>query len=194
MIRDMIVSGRLADGARVPEASLAGMLGMSRTPVRQALLLLAHEGLLLEHATRGYVVRGVSRADIVDAIDLRGVIEGMAARRLAENGAPSHVIEELRQCLADGDRILARGCFDESDDSRYGDMNIQFHALIVRAARSPMIEQALARTVRLSKPDLTLEMLVYAQLQHHAILEALQQGQGARVEALMQEHTRVTEH
>src|SRR5256885_9429535 len=58
------------------------LLGMSRTPVRQALPVLAQEGLLTEHQTRGYVVRGFSTADVLDAIDLRGVLEGLAARRV----------------------------------------------------------------------------------------------------------------
>ena len=57
-IREMILRGELAPGQRVAEAPLAELLGMSRTPVRQALPLLAQEGLLAEHETRGYVVRG----------------------------------------------------------------------------------------------------------------------------------------
>src|SRR5205814_7073708 len=79
-IREMILRGELAAGARVAEAPLAQLLGMSRTPVRQALPVLAQEGLLGEHETRGYVVRGFSSADILDAVDLRGGLEGLAVR------------------------------------------------------------------------------------------------------------------
>src|SRR3954466_16039643 len=85
-IREMILQGKLSAGQRVAEAPLAERLGMSRTPVRQALPVLAQEGLLVEHGTRGYVVKTISTADILDAIDLRGVMEGLAARRLAERG------------------------------------------------------------------------------------------------------------
>src|SRR5512139_1964375 len=105
-IREMILRGELAPGQRVAEAPLAEMLGMSRTPVRQALPLLAQEGLLTEHATRGYVVRAFTAADIVDAIDLRAIIEGLAARRVAERGASKALIRDLRACLEDGDAIL----------------------------------------------------------------------------------------
>src|SRR6266700_5707546 len=66
-IREMILRGKLAPGQRLAEAPLAEMLGMSRTPVRQALPVLAQEGLLAEHETRGYVVRGLSATDILDA-------------------------------------------------------------------------------------------------------------------------------
>src|ERR1700754_244260 len=86
-IREMILRGEIAPGQRVAEAPLADRLGVSRTPVRQALPLLAQEGLLLEHETRGYVVRAFTSADIIDAIDLRAVLEGLAARRVAELGA-----------------------------------------------------------------------------------------------------------
>src|SRR6267143_1799346 len=79
--------GTLMPGQRVAEAPLAERLGMSRTPVRQALPLLAQEGLLMEHETRGFVVRAFTEADIVDSIDLRGLLEGYAVRRLAERGA-----------------------------------------------------------------------------------------------------------
>src|ERR1043166_9552269 len=85
-IREMILQGKLSDGKRFAEARLAEWLGMSRTPVRQALPVLAQEGLLVEHESRGYVVKEISTADILDAIDLRGVMEGLAARRLAERG------------------------------------------------------------------------------------------------------------
>src|SRR5215813_12762036 len=90
-IREMILRGQLTSGRRVAEAPLAEMLGMSRTPVRQALPVLAQEGLLAEHETRGYVVRGFTTADILDAIDLRGVLEGLAARRVAERGISRNV-------------------------------------------------------------------------------------------------------
>ena len=60
-IREMILRGELGPGQRVAEAPLADLLGVSRTPVRQALPLLAQEGLLSEHETRGYVVRCLHR-------------------------------------------------------------------------------------------------------------------------------------
>src|SRR5690348_15903994 len=114
-IREMILRGELAPGARVAEAPLAEMLGISRTPVRQALPLLAQEGLLTEHETRGYVVRAFTAADIVDAIDLRAIIEGLAARRVAEHGASKTFLRELRECLEDGDAIFRKRHIEESD-------------------------------------------------------------------------------
>ena len=199
-IREMILRRELAPGERVAEAPLADLLGMSRTPVRQALPVLAQEGLLSEHETRGYVVRGFSTTDILDAIDLRGVIEGLAARRVAEQGASEALLGALRSCLTDGDRLLSKGRVEGSDEARYADINTRFHELIIREARSPIIEQALQRNARVpfaapqalafdgSGLEGMYEMLAYAHRQHHFIVAALERGESARVEALMREH------
>jgi GntR family transcriptional regulator of vanillate catabolism len=199
-IREMILQGKLRAGQRVAEAPLAERLGMSRTPVRQALPVLAQEGLLVEHATRGYVVKEISTADIFDAIDVRGVIEGLAARRVAERGASRALCSALHLCLADGDRIFSKGHIQESDEAHYADMNARFHDLIVREARSPIIEQTLERNARIpfvgpqalafDKTSLgrMYDMLLYAHRQHHFIVAAIERGESARVEALMREH------
>jgi GntR family transcriptional regulator of vanillate catabolism len=199
-IREMILRGKLAPGQRLAEAPLAAMLGMSRTPVRQALPVLAREGLLQEHETRGYIVRGFSIADILDALDVRGALEGLAARRVAEAGASRALISALRQVLKEGDRVLSKGRIEESDEALYADMNGRMHGLIVQDVRSSMIGQALERIshVPFASPtalvsdknsrDYTYHRLVYAHRQHHFIVDALERGEGARVEALMREH------
>jgi GntR family transcriptional regulator, vanillate catabolism transcriptional regulator len=199
-IREMILRGQLAPGARLAEAPLAETLGMSRTPVRQALPVLAQEGLLDEHETRGYIVRGFSAADIRDAIDLRGVIEGLAARRVAERGASPAFFEKLRACLAAGDEIFQKRHLEEADEAAYAEMNTGFHELILQEAGSRMITQAIERNNRIpfggpqavafEKASLEgmYEMLWYAHRQHHLIVEALERGEGTRAEALMREH------
>jgi len=200
-IREMILRGELGPGERVAEAPLAERLGMSRTPVRQALPVLAQEGLLAEHQTRGYVVRGFSTADVLDAIDLRGVLEGLAARRVAERGVSRTLLQALRVCLAEGDQILAEGHVADKFEALYVDMNVRFHQLIVAECRSPIIQQALERNARipfagpqalaLDKTSLErmYDTMAYAHRQHHCIVSALERGESARVEALMREHT-----
>jgi GntR family transcriptional regulator of vanillate catabolism len=200
-LREMILRGKLAPGQRVAEAPLAEMLGMSRTPVRQVLPVLAQEGLLAEHETRGYIVRGISIADILDAIDLRGVLEGLAARRVAELGASRTLLDALRVCLTDGDHILGKGRVAESDEALFADMNARFHQLIVAEARSPTLDQALERISRIpfaapqavafdkTSLDRMYALLSYAHQQHHYIVAALERRESARAEALMREHT-----
>lgn len=199
-IREMILRGTLAPGQRVAEAPLAEALGMSRTPVRQALPLLAQEGLLTEHDTRGYVVRAFTAADIIDAIDLRAAIEGLAARRVAEKGASKAFIRELKSCLEDGDALLRKRHVVEADEALYADMNARFHDLILDEADSAILTSALERNNRVpfagaaalafdkDNLDQMYDMLHYAHRQHHHIVAAIEHGEGARVEALMREH------
>jgi GntR family transcriptional regulator, vanillate catabolism transcriptional regulator len=199
-IREMILRGELAPGQRVAEAPLAELLGVSRTPVRQALPLLAQEGLLLEHETRGYVVRGFTAADIIDAIDLRAILEGLVVRRVTEQGPSKGLLRDLRACLNDGDAILAKRHVDESDEGAYAEMNERFHRLLLKDCGSALLTEALERNNRIpfaapqalafDKGNLEqmYDMLSYAHRQHHAIVEAIEQGQGARAEALMREH------
>jgi GntR family transcriptional regulator, vanillate catabolism transcriptional regulator len=199
-IREMILRGRLRPGQRVAEAMLADMLHMSRTPVRQALPVLAKEGLLVESGTRGYVVRTFTQSEILDAIDLRGVLEGLAARRIAERGASREFVKQLRACLESGDEIFKKRHLVDSDEAAYGDMNGRFHTLILEEADSSILSGALARNatipfasaeaIAFDATDLEsmYEALHFAHRQHHAICDALEAGQSARVEFLMREH------
>jgi len=204
-IREMILRGELAPGQRVAEAPLALMLGFSRTPIRQALPLLAQEGLLAEHETRGFVVRSFTAADVLDAIEVRSALEGVAARRVAEHGASKSFLRALRDCLEDGDGILNGRSVQEQDEARYAEMNQQFHALILNEAGSPILTEAIGRNNRVpfagpqalafdrGNLELMYDQLRYAHHQHHRLVEAIEAGHGARAEALMREHAHVVE-
>jgi GntR family transcriptional regulator, vanillate catabolism transcriptional regulator len=199
-VREMILRGRLKPGQRVTEIMLAELLGMSRTPVRQVLPVLAREGLLIESGSRGYLVRTFTRSDILDAIDLRGVLEGFAVRRIAERGATPALLQQLRVCLEEGDRIFRKRHLVESDEVAYGAMNSRFHALLLAAADSPVIAGALASNdcipfasagaIAFDGTDLQamFDALYFAHMQHHAICDALESGQSVRAEFLMCEH------
>ena len=204
-IREMILRGELAPGQRLAEAPLAEQLGMSRTPVRQALPLLANEGLLAEHDTRGFVVRAFTADDVLAAIDVRGALEGLAARRVAERGASRAFLRELRNCLEDGEAILGKRHVEEADEALYAEMNQRFHSLVLTEAGSPILGDALERNNRIpfagpqalafdrGNLNRMYDQLRYAHHQHHSIVEAFERGQGARAEGLMREHAHVVE-
>jgi len=199
-MREMILHGEIAPGQRVREVELANALGVSRTPIREALPILAQEGLLTQLDTRGFVVREFTPQEIMDAIDVRGVLEGLAARTLAEQGAPRRLMQSLYECLREGDEIFAKRHLLESDEVRYAEMNRQFHSLIVQGCGSKVVADALERNSRIpfaaahaiafDPVDLhrMYWALSYAHRQHHAIVQALEHGEGARVAALMVEH------
>jgi GntR family transcriptional regulator, vanillate catabolism transcriptional regulator len=148
---------------------------------------------------RDYVVRSFSPQDVLDAIETRGLLEGLAARRIAERGATPELIRSLKECLSQGDAILAKRRFENTDEQRYSEMNGRFHALIVEGAASRIVADALARNdhvpfasakaVAFSRDSAELlPILNYAHRQHHAIVQALENRESARAEALMREH------
>src|ERR671924_755438 len=86
-LRELLLGGEYPPGQRLSELPLVERLGVSRTPLRLALARLEHEGLIEALPAGGYAVRQFTRADIDDAIELRGLLEGTAARFAAERRA-----------------------------------------------------------------------------------------------------------
>jgi len=199
-LRQLIIEGRYPPGTRLAEIPVAEALGVSRTPVRLAFRTLAQEGLLETVGKRGLVVRAFTEADVWCAVEVRGALEGLAARRIAEAGAPESLLAQLRECLADGEAVLAAGRLNARSVDRWSALNRRFHAAIVEAAGSRVIADAIARNNHLpfAAPDsiaidrralgAELRKLQLAQLQHRLIVEAIARGEAARAEALMREH------
>lgn len=199
-IRSWVMHGTLSAGQKLSEKELAEALNVSRTPVRHALAVLVEEGLLTRIGARGYTVRSYYISDVIEAIDLRALIEGYAARQLALAGAPEQLIKELEHCLKDGDEIFAKGHFVEADEQPYAQMNKRFHELITGAGQSDLLQQvqAVIDRVPFGAPDAIafdfmdegekFKILQYAHMQHHAIVDAICARDGARAEALFREH------
>jgi GntR family transcriptional regulator of vanillate catabolism len=199
-LREMILRGDVTPGERMPEAELATRLGVSRTPVRQALPALAQEGLLVPAGKRGYAVRAFTAQHSIEALRLRAVLEGFAARVVADKGAAPALVAALRACLAEGDAIFANRHLQDDDESRYAQMNARFHGLILEAADSPLLESLTERcnvvpftaplSIAFSKAskEKMFDFLFYAHRQHHSIVQAIEAGQGDRAEFLFREH------
>jgi GntR family transcriptional regulator, vanillate catabolism transcriptional regulator len=202
-LREHIVQGRYPPGTRLAEIPVAQALGVSRTPVRLAFRTLTEEGLLERSGKRGLVVRAFTEADVLCAIEVRGTLEGLAARRLAEAGPPAGLLRTLQACLHDGEQVLAKGHLVENDIERWARLNRVFHTTIVGGTGSRVIADAIARNNHLpfaSADSITIDerdlprayrKLLFAQLQHRLIVEALQHGESARVETLMREHANI---
>lgn len=200
-LRQLILDGELKPGERVPELTLVEHTGVSRTPIRAALLQLAEEGLLEPSTSGGFVVRAFDENEVFDAIDVRGTLEGAAARRAAER-RPAHAeLAELRDCVSAMDTIVARRKLDVEHFSDYVRLNERYHALLVELAHSPVLARALERILALpfASPSAFVlaqsslpqahQILVIGQDQHHAILDAIAAGEGARAESIAREHS-----
>jgi GntR family transcriptional regulator of vanillate catabolism len=148
-LRELILAGELPGGERIAELALVERLGVSRTPIRAALARLEHEGLLQALPGGGYAVRVFSERDVADAIELRGTVEGLAARIAAERGVPPGLLADARRCLDAVDKVLSRRALTDADFTRYVELNETFHALFARMAASDVIARELERVVSL---------------------------------------------
>jgi GntR family transcriptional regulator of vanillate catabolism len=201
-LRDLILSGELAPGERLSEPSVAERLGASRTPVRAALVRLAEEGLVEVIPSGGFAVKSFTEEEIRDAIELRGTLEGLAARLAAERGAPGAALAEMKRLLARMD-AATEGPMSEAGFTDYVALNAHFHELLVEAAGSAVLARQIGRVVALpfaSPSGFVLaqaarpaaqRVLAVAQEQHRAVVEAIEEREGARAEALMREHARL---
>ncbi|MBC7436373.1 MAG: GntR family transcriptional regulator, partial [Bdellovibrionales bacterium] len=204
-LREMILAGELPGGARIAELSIVEKLGVSRTPIRAALMRLEQEGLLEALPNGGYGVRTFSERDISEAIELRGTLEGLSARLAAERGVAPVVLGEAREALAAIDAVLAEPSLNDEAFSSYVALNEKFHALLSELAGSTVIARELERVcslpfaspsgfvvVQANSPQ-ARDMLIVAQDQHWQVLEAIEQREGARAEAIMREHSRMAQ-
>jgi GntR family transcriptional regulator of vanillate catabolism len=204
-LRELLVRGEFQPGQRISELPLAAKLGLSRTPLRLALDRLAHEGLLESLAGGGFQVRRFALADVHDAIELRGVLEGTAARLAAERlGRPAD-LDAIKDCLRRLDDCLRRMGRSAEQFEDYVELNQEFHVLLVLLSQSPLLREALDRVTALpfaSASALVLarelqdarQMLTTAQEQHRIIVEAIEAREGTRAEAMAREHARLARH
>src|SRR3954452_10113672 len=133
-LREMILAGELPGGARIAELTLVERLGVSRTPIRAALMRLEQEGLLQALPNGGYAVRTFSERDVSDAIELRGTVEGLAARLAGGSGGATVVLAEAAACLSDIDAVLQQSALDDEAFTRYVALNQRFHVLLAEMA------------------------------------------------------------
>lgn len=210
-LRGMLLRGDFKPGERLSELPLVARLGVSRTPIRLALDRLAHEGLLEPSPTGGFVVRAFSLEDIWDAIETRGVLEGAAARLAAERLEDDSELNQLREYRDELDAMVR---YEEDPDkfkepdidsfARYLDLNEAFHSEIVKLAKSSMLKRALDQVtaVPFASPSSLLyarsklprapQMFAISHEHHRALVEAIEQRQGSRAEAMAREHARVS--
>ncbi len=201
-VRDLVLEGEFHPGERLSEIAVAERLGLSRTPLRAALARLEQEGLLELIPSGGYAVRSFTLEEVFDAIELRGVLEGTAARVAAERGVQPAKLRTIKTLVEELDMAIGEGA-EAMDFDRYVDRNAEFHAVLAGLSGSETIRREVERATQLpfASPSAFLEKqedvpafrrsLVGGQLQHKLIVSAIEMREGARAEALAREHARL---
>lgn len=181
---DDIRNGTLPPGARLRETELADRLGISRTPVREAIRQLEADGLVVHLPRQGATIRTLDHAEVVELYEMRAVLEGTAAR-LAARAASDIELAELAALNAE----LA----DSPAGPQAREVNRQFHRALIDAARNRFLLKAMSalqKTLLILGPTTLAEpaRADTAVSEHAAVLAALRARDGVAAEAAMRGH------
>ncbi len=189
ILENNILSGVYKPGDCLSEPKISEELGVSRTPVREAFRQLEHEGLVAYTPNRGVVVRGFSEEDITDIYKIRLMIEGMTARRAAENITPVQ-LEGLKETIE-----LEEFYTNKEDVKQLAKLDSHFHEIIYIASGSRFLTKTLktfhhyvgnTRSISLSNPERAKK----SYSEHRGIFEAIQSKDREMAEILMEQHIR----
>jgi DNA-binding GntR family transcriptional regulator len=190
-LRDHIVEGNIPDGGRIPERQLCEMLGISRTPLREALKVLASEGLVELLPNRGSRVRQLSEHDLAELFDVMGGLESLAGRLACENISDGEIAEIERL------HYEMYGFYLHRDMHGYFRVNQMIHQKIVEASRNAVLLSTYAnfagriRRIRYSANFARKrERWGEAMREHETILDALRRRAGSELSDIMFVHLR----
>lgn len=190
-LRDLIIQDRLAPGTRINEVQVGALLGVSRTPLREAIKTLAREGLVENVPSRGAIVRRFTEADVVQILEVLKAMEQLAARITcaeADDRTIAHIHDLHRRML---------GFYQSGDRLEYFKLNQAIHTAIVQASGNAALAethemlQARIRRVRYTGNE-TPSQWAGAVAEHEEMIEALANRDGERLAEVMGRHLDVT--
>lgn len=187
LVREMILAGKLPAGTRLRQADLAERFGISRTPLREALMKLEQEGLITVLAHGGFRVVELRLEDAIELYDIRELLDGLAARLTAES-AESQTLKSLQGHLKKMEQ-----CLQKQDAHRWFIHHVAFHEGVLRASGNSRLA-SLISNIRLSiqrfHPLLltTENRLNNAFREHLAVFRAIQAKDSGQAERLARLH------
>ncbi|MGN0343218.1 MAG: GntR family transcriptional regulator [Roseburia sp.] len=188
-LREAILKGELKPGERLMELKLASKLGVSRTPIREAIRMLEQEGLAVTIPRRGAVVAHMSEKDTEDVLQIRSALDELAVQLAADNMQPEQLeqLEQARQKFEDATR--------SKDIKLLAQMDVQFHDVIYQATGNPRLvvllnnlrEQMYRYRVEYLKDEKAYPKLLQ---EHQDIVDGLRQRDKEKVAEIMRRHVR----
>ena len=186
-LRTLLIEGRIAPGAKLNERELSALLRVSRTPLREAIKLLASEGMVDLLPNRGAVAVKLTEADILNTFEVLADLEAMAGELAAER----MTVDELAEVRAMHFEMLAS--FTRRDLSNYYRLNALIHAAINRAARNPVLTStylsinARVQSLRF-RTNQNEAKWKRAMQEHEVMIQALQARDGAAMRKVLVAH------
>jgi DNA-binding GntR family transcriptional regulator len=189
-LRDLILSNVLRAGQKLVDRDLAEQLGVSRTPVREALGRLAMMGLVEARTRRGYYVTQFSAKQVFDLYEFRKMLEVHAAKLAAQNAQPSH-LREFDRILVDSEKLTS----DPTNHAKAVKLDLEIHELIARASGNDSLHQAIQNLLDkvmcfIWVDDVTVDMatLAAAHRQHQVLLHMIREKDAERAAEVIHTH------
>jgi len=188
ILKKRIIFRQIESGKKINEEELAKSLGVSRTPIRETLLRLEHEGIVKIIPRRGAFVVSQSKEKVIDLLQVREVLEGLVARLATEN-MKSELFDRLKLCLEE----VSSGDNDDNRLLKYTPADVEFHALLLEACDNELLKNMMEsvnahlqmirlRTVALpGRPEQTVR-------EHYEIAAAIEKRDSILAEKLMRKH------
>lgn len=186
-LRTLIIDGELAPGSKIPERELCDRFGVSRTPLREALKVLASENLVILTPNRGAQVSELTVSDLEEVFPVMGALEALAG----EMACSAITEEEIAQIGQLHDEMVRK--FEDRDLDAYFGLNQAIHERILQAARNPTLlslHRGLAGRIRRARylANMSAPRWEQAVAEHEEILSALKDRDGARLGGIMRRH------
>ncbi|NLO88764.1 MAG: GntR family transcriptional regulator [Clostridia bacterium] len=187
MLREAILNGKLKPGDRLVERELAEQLGVSRTPVREALRKLELENLVTHIPRKGVIVSEVSKNDVMEILDIRACLEGLGARVAAQKASEKD-IEELKECIEKIKEGMSKNNMEEVSK-----LHNDFHSKILEIAGYPRLSQMVSSLgdyiSRFTKMGYTIPgRMDKAMKEHYELLEAITQRNPELAKQIAEDH------
>lgn len=191
-IREMVVSGRVGSNGRLLESRISSELGVSRTPVREAIRRLAAEGFVNFVPNKGAVVASWDDEELLDILELRALLESHAARRAATR-IREEQIERLEELAAAMESHLGRPI--EVTDFSIAQLNNEFHGIIIEASGSRVLSATVQGALHMALVQRTFRRYSPRELErsfahHRELIEAMRARDGEWAGSVMQSHLR----
>ena len=188
VLKAQIMENRMPPGFQCKETELADLLGISRTPVREAIVRLAQEGLVELRRRRGMRVLPISISDMRDIYDLLAILEPEAARLLAETGATAELISRLRSAVCDMEQAI-----ESADLEKWASADDRFHremlAFVPNRRLAKIVGQLLDQAHRVRMFTLTLRTLPRRSTEEHGLMvHLLERGESETIVPLYRKH------
>ena len=189
-LEQRIVEGEFKDGERLDEVSLAKRFGVSRTPLREALRMLAGSGLVELIPRRGAFVRHPGLVELLEMFEVMAELEALCGRHAARRIAPSSLAELSIAAKACGEAM------EKQDPDAYYQLNEEFHQIIYQAAGNKFLATEAGRLQKRLRPFRRMQLRARGRMEqsmkeHNVILKAMEAGDGDLVSATLREHVAI---